>query len=165
MQCPNCENELRENARFCESCGNPVPPEQPPEGWFSCPKCGVPLPDEALFCHVCNEPVSVYAPPEGFVFDAESQRFYRSEVLEDGTQWVVWFDANSGEYEEFTYPAEPAPESASQPAIPEGFTHDPNSGLYYKTVPGTDPATGAQGTWVTWFYPETGEYKQQFHAN
>jgi hypothetical protein len=52
----------------------------------------------------------------------------------------------------------------TQYQIPEGFTLDPNSGLYYQLAPGMNPETGETGQWVTWFYPATGDYQQQFHA-
>jgi len=44
---------------------------------------------------------------------------------------------------------------------PDGFTPDPNSGLYYRITPGNDE-NGQIGEWVTWFYPDTGKYVQQF---
>ena len=192
MKCQNCKSELSEGSRFCDECGSPVPgpaaqtaeQEQAtaPDDYFPCPGCQTMLPDESLFCPVCGEMVSVYEPPEGFVFDQNAQRYYRSEFDEYGTQWVVWFDANSGEYEEESYPAEPAqsqasggvmpggsPPAGSEPApqpqnpIPEGFILDPGSGLYFISTPGNDPATGASGQWVTWYYPDTGEYLQQFY--
>jgi len=46
---------------------------------------------------------------------------------------------------------------------PEGFTFDPNSGLYYMRTNGVDPQTGATGEFITWFYPETNQYQQQFY--
>ncbi|MCL2602905.1 MAG: hypothetical protein FWD90_00330 [Defluviitaleaceae bacterium] len=57
-----------------------------------------------------------------------------------------------------TKPVPPSP-------APEGFFLDPNSGQYYKAMPGKNPATGEQGIWYTWFYPQTGEYRQQFHPS
>jgi hypothetical protein len=53
----------------------------------------------------------------------------------------------------------------TQYQIPEGFTLDPNSGLYYQLTPGMNPETGETGQWTTWFYPDTGDYQQQFHAD
>jgi len=46
---------------------------------------------------------------------------------------------------------------------PPGFIFDPNSGMYYQSVAGNDPATGQAGNWVTWFNAGTGEYVQQFY--
>ena len=45
---------------------------------------------------------------------------------------------------------------------PEGYTLDINSGLYFHSVEGNDLNTGKYGKWVTWFYPNSGEYKQVF---
>jgi len=55
------------------------------------------------------------------------------------------------------------PTPQAQINIPEGFIFDHSNGLYYQAIPGTDPATGVSGSYVTWFYPQTGEYKQQFY--
>ena len=46
---------------------------------------------------------------------------------------------------------------------PIGFSFDPDSGLYYQTKEGIDPATRQHGQWVTWFYPETGEINKVFY--
>jgi len=201
---------MRDDIRFCKECGTPVavdsqvktaiPETTSPDlvdGLFACPYCNAMIPDESVLCGVCGERVTVYTPPEGFEFDSENQRFYRTELDDDGAKWVTWFDANAGTYEQVSYPAEQTdpeptpepeaieqvapvsdiesisnsdPESAQEPAqpqptldIPEGFMLDENSGLYYKAMPGKD-ATGAIGKWYTWFYPDTGEFQQQFHA-
>jgi len=142
-----------------------------------------------MFCNNCGNTVTVYDPPEGYVLDPESLRYYSSQFDDAGTQWVTWFDANTGEYEQYSYPAEqpalepespsdpepisepqpipePEPEQpAPQPNVPDGFVFDTNSGAYYKAMPGNDLATGVAGYWYTWFYPETGEYQQQFYPN
>ena len=53
----------------------------------------------------------VYAPPDGYSLDPESGLYYSSAMGADpetGTpvQWVTWFDANSGEYQQVCYPVE-----------------------------------------------------------
>ena len=48
---------------------------------------------------------------------------------------------------------------------PDGFLHDPKSGLYYITTRAPNPETGANGQWVTWYYPETKQFKQVFTAD
>ena len=45
---------------------------------------------------------------------------------------------------------------------PEGFYLDESCGLYYQIVPGVDQY-GQSGEYVTWFYPNTGEYVQSFN--
>jgi len=52
--------------------------------------------------------------------------------------------------------------AVSQQTPPEGFTYDQNSGLYYIYTDASNPETGETGSWTTWFYPQTGEYKQVF---
>jgi len=46
---------------------------------------------------------------------------------------------------------------------PPDFHYDSNSGLYYKTAQGLDPATQKRGQMVTWFYPQTGQRVQEFY--
>lgn len=67
-------------------------------------------------------------------------------------------------------PPAPEPEPAPPPTapkidVPDGFILDQGSGLYYKVMHKKDPATGESGQWYTWFYPESGEFRQQFHAD
>ena len=45
-------------------------------------------------------------------------------------------------------------------SVPDGFTYDSNSGLYYNEITGDDPKTGSTIKVVTWFYPDTGKFKQ-----
>ena len=48
--------------------------------------------------------------------------------------------------------------------VPDGFTLDQNSGQYYKETLGRDK-NGAPGTWYTWFYPDIGQYAQEFYPD
>jgi hypothetical protein len=61
-----------------------------------------------------------YAPPAGFTFDPQSGKYYRYEAIVDGQQWVTWFDANSGQYEQVSYPAAPvkAPTPSTAQPVP-----------------------------------------------
>ncbi len=150
-----------------------------------CHNCQTSLPDEARFCRVCGEPVTAFAPPEGFEIDPVSLRYFRNDGVIANAQYTTWFDPDTGQYEQSSTPVEPPP-AEPEPFVPEPepipepepepehvpepvpppvnipFTLDPSSGLYYTATPGTDPATGAAGHWYTWFYPETGEFKQAF---
>lgn len=56
MICPNCQTDNPENARFCISCGTPLP--------RVCPVCGAVNPPGARFCNQCGAPLEqVSAPP------------------------------------------------------------------------------------------------------
>ena len=68
-------------------------------------------------------------------------------------------------YPQAEQPAVQPVAGAAAVQIPEGFAHDPNSGMYYKSTPGFDINTGAPGNTVTWFNPGSGEYSQHFYAN
>jgi class 3 adenylate cyclase/tetratricopeptide (TPR) repeat protein len=46
MQCPKCQFENREGAKFCLKCGEKLE--------FKCPVCGKQLPSEAMFCDECG---------------------------------------------------------------------------------------------------------------
>jgi len=48
---------------------------------------------------------------------------------------------------------------------PPGYVYDAGSGKYYQSTAGSDPKTGKQGQWVTWFDDATGEYAQVFYPN
>lgn len=49
MICPNCSTVNPENARFCISCGQPLP--------RICPVCGAVNPPNARFCNQCGSPL------------------------------------------------------------------------------------------------------------
>ena len=46
MECPRCEAEVLDGARFCMSCGSPM--------FAACPECGSELPAQAKFCSNCG---------------------------------------------------------------------------------------------------------------
>jgi class 3 adenylate cyclase/tetratricopeptide (TPR) repeat protein/regulation of enolase protein 1 (concanavalin A-like superfamily) len=54
MQCTKCKHENRDNAKFCENCGEKLS--------FICPKCGLELKPEAKFCDECGTKVGDTAP-------------------------------------------------------------------------------------------------------
>ena len=47
-------------------------------------------------------------------------------------------------------------------SAPEGFTHDPNSGLYYLVTPGTDPQTGSPAPGIHGFTRSRGSTGSSF---
>ncbi len=53
MICPNCSTVNPENARFCISCGHPLP--------RICAVCGAVNPPEARFCNQCGSPLDTPA--------------------------------------------------------------------------------------------------------
>lgn len=56
MICPNCSTVNAENARFCISCGHPLP--------RICPVCGAINPPDARFCNQCGSPLTgIGVPP------------------------------------------------------------------------------------------------------
>jgi len=156
--CTGCGNPLKPEALFCTSCGTRVEATQPesqpePEPEIqevqqaesvpdvnACAGCGSQLKPGALFCTSCGTKTADSAPAPSPEPEPEP------------------------EPEPTPEPAPPPP-SPTQVQIPEGFTLDASSGLYYQQVPGADPTTGAPGRWITWFYPETGQYQQQFYPN
>ncbi|NIV38780.1 MAG: zinc-ribbon domain-containing protein, partial [Anaerolineae bacterium] len=54
MQCPKCQTENREGARFCGSCGASL--------LISCPACGVELVPGLRFCDACGRELAALSP-------------------------------------------------------------------------------------------------------
>ncbi len=50
MQCPQCQHENRNTARFCEACGSTLA--------LSCPSCGNQNRPGAVFCDRCGTPLT-----------------------------------------------------------------------------------------------------------
>ena len=53
MQCPRCQHENPQGARFCEECATPLA--------RTCSNCGTALSATAKFCHACAHPVAAEA--------------------------------------------------------------------------------------------------------
>ncbi len=51
--CTNCQGDLREDAKFCDHCGEKVVPPEPKK--LICVQCQRELRDEAKFCDHCGE--------------------------------------------------------------------------------------------------------------
>jgi RNA polymerase subunit RPABC4/transcription elongation factor Spt4 len=56
MQCPNCQTELPESAKFCGVCGQSLSRDRP------CPKCGQINPQGFKFCLQCGQPLTSTQP-------------------------------------------------------------------------------------------------------
>ncbi len=54
MVCPKCNKEVRENANFCEHCGNSVFDS------LVCPNCGNTTNENYAFCRFCGTPLNRY---------------------------------------------------------------------------------------------------------
>ena len=57
VRCPNCHEIVGQGAKFCEHCGQPLPPEAEEELAVSCTNCGAELSAGAKFCPECGTPV------------------------------------------------------------------------------------------------------------
>ena len=55
MKCPNCHNEIKDDAKFCRYCGAKI--ETQPHR-TKCPKCGVENRKDAAFCDRCGAKLS-----------------------------------------------------------------------------------------------------------
>src|SRR5262245_39428583 len=56
MQCPQCQHENPDRAKFCLECGTRLA--------LTCPQCGTELPPNAKFCLECGHPAGAQpAPP------------------------------------------------------------------------------------------------------
>jgi serine/threonine protein kinase len=52
MQCPNCQSELPDSAKFCGVCGQSLTRDRP------CPRCVQINPPDFNFCHQCGQSVT-----------------------------------------------------------------------------------------------------------
>ena len=55
MNCPECQFDNREGAKFCLKCGEKLE--------FKCPSCGMLLPNEAMFCDECGHQLTLPSRP------------------------------------------------------------------------------------------------------
>ena len=77
MNCPKCNNPLREGAKFCTKCGEKI--AQPAQSTTSnaCPQCGATLKEGAKFCTKCGCKVGNAAAP------SVTQEEKKPQVAED----------------------------------------------------------------------------------
>jgi hypothetical protein len=54
MQCPQCQHDNREGAKFCNECATPLVPR--------CPSYAAENPPGAKFCHQCATPLTEHTP-------------------------------------------------------------------------------------------------------
>lgn len=63
--CPKCQAQLEDGARFCDSCGAPIPaPANQPAAAVYCAHCGTQVNAENPFCSNCGKPLdeNVFCP-------------------------------------------------------------------------------------------------------
>lgn len=77
--CEKCGAEVAVGARFCISCGAPMP-EPKATAPSSCANCGAPIPVGAVFCTSCGKPVAKPAQAE----DATQEDNIDRELTSDG---------------------------------------------------------------------------------
>jgi class 3 adenylate cyclase/tetratricopeptide (TPR) repeat protein len=71
MQCPECQFENREGAKFCLKCGTKLE--------FKCSTCGNQLPIEAIFCDACGHKLILPSeqPPKELSFNEKIEKIQR----------------------------------------------------------------------------------------
>ncbi|MBI4765825.1 MAG: AAA family ATPase [Deltaproteobacteria bacterium] len=79
MQCPKCQAESREGAKFCEECGAKME--------FLCPACGSSITPGKKFCGECGQPSSIPSKPapKDLTFDeklAKIQKYLPGNITE-----------------------------------------------------------------------------------
>jgi len=79
MNCPACQHENRDGAKFCEECASPLK--------RSCGGCGAELRPTAKFCDECGAPVA--GRPESGSGSAQGGNGERSAIPDDSTRKVV----------------------------------------------------------------------------
>jgi class 3 adenylate cyclase/tetratricopeptide (TPR) repeat protein len=91
MQCPRCQAENREGARFCRECGTRFD--------VACPKCGAKLEPGSKFCDACGNsiPVAVtpatlpsrFASPEGYTPKHLAEKILSSRSELEGERKLI----------------------------------------------------------------------------
>jgi hypothetical protein len=93
------------------------------------------------------------------VLDPASNLYYQSQFAADGTQWVTWFDAYHGTYQQYSYPPAQAVANQSFPgqvfAAPEGFDFDPASSRFIRLE-----LDISNMLWTVWFDAVNGVYTE-----
>jgi len=131
--CPACKSPVNASDRFCEKCGEKIPPAlpSPPAQAPVCRSCGTPLQPGARFCENCGDPVKkaeapVPSPlasaqpvskepalPRGLIVTEEPVAVAGRETIEDSgpenTKAVKGIDVAGPMVDEASGP-EPAPE-------------------------------------------------------
>ena len=71
MQCPKCQHENPDEAKFCIKCGKPME--------FHCPKCGAKTPVIGDFCMECGHLLkeTKEIPPKDLSFDEKIEKIQR----------------------------------------------------------------------------------------
>lgn len=126
--CPACNTPVTTGDRFCEKCGQKIPPPQAPVQAPICRSCGTPLLPNARFCENCGDPVkkevSADLPPP-----ASAQPVSREPVLPRGLIVTEEPVAVAGQ----GIPEESGPVNAhgipvadgAEPVLDEGFGPEP----------------------------------------
>ena len=113
-----------------------------------CASCGTALQEGSKFCTSCGNAVNNKSPTETAIIDNATNPETPPTAIHTPPP---------------TQAMNKTPTQLKLP--PDGFIHDPKSGLYYITTRAPNPETGVNGQWVTWFYPETKQFKQVFTAD
>jgi Double zinc ribbon/Adenylate and Guanylate cyclase catalytic domain len=95
MQCPRCQHDNPQGARFCEECATPLA--------RACSNCGMALSATAKFCHACAHPVAARAAapprsPESYTPKHLAEKILTSKAALEGErkQVTVMFADVSG---------------------------------------------------------------------
>lgn len=82
--CPACKSKVKEGDRFCELCGEKIPPQSSPAQAPVCRSCGTPLLPNARFCENCGDPVKKAEVPAAPSTPASAKPVSQEPVLPRG---------------------------------------------------------------------------------
>ena len=75
MQCPKCQFENREEAKFCKKCGNKLE--------LLCPSCGHPYQVDSIFCDECGQRLEEVVEVEKATPELEGERKHVTVLFSD----------------------------------------------------------------------------------
>jgi class 3 adenylate cyclase/tetratricopeptide (TPR) repeat protein len=81
MECPKCQYENREGAKFCLECGEKLERD--------CPQCGKTFPLSAKFCDECGQRLAELEEPGSYVTEARGARKYVTVLFADLTGYTA----------------------------------------------------------------------------
>ena len=111
MQCPNCQMNIKDDAKFCIHCGTQfnvsmgTQVAQVQSGTSTCPKCQAPIQEGAQFCINCgaqlastasqpaqtNQIMNVYTPEQAQADKAAQEKYFRTYL---GSRYTSITNAN-----------------------------------------------------------------------
>lgn len=101
MKCNNCKSDLLDGAKFCTTCGTPVPQPQNPNTAPTCKSCNAPLLPDAKFCTTCGTPVPTPEPVAPQNEDSGEISMVKQKIFLNISKGEVAYHINEAEFAQY----------------------------------------------------------------